>query len=39
MIMIRCCYLCRYYKNCVCVNLDNWNPYTDPDEGCEEWTE
>ena len=37
--MINCCYTCRWYKKDLCVNLDNWNPYIDPDEGCDKWEE
>lgn len=37
MIMINCCYTCRWYKNDKCVNLDQWNPPADPNESCEDW--
>lgn len=37
MITIVCCYTCRWFKNGVCVNLENWNAHKDPEEGCEEW--
>ena len=39
MIMIECCYTCRWYKNDKCVNLDQWNPPADPNESCDNWKE
>ncbi|WP_298535715.1 hypothetical protein [uncultured Methanobrevibacter sp.] len=37
--MIKCCAICKYWKNDTCVNPDQWNTWKTADDTCDDWKE